>query len=182
MRTGGRKARGHPRGVSMATVSDVVWGRANIIAAMADRVREAARGLGYVADRFASPSLGGRIRVVAVLFPNLTDPFFAAILVGLERLVHADAFDIIVASSNPDDGVERAQRELGRRGQSRRFGLRRRLPARPGAPGHPHRHLDVPTRACPQAVRGRHGGGAESGCVRRVGKACCGRRSRRGHG
>ena len=96
-------------GVSTATVSNVLAGRVAATPIVANRVREAAQALGYVADRSASQLRSGKTRIITVLVPNLTDPFFAAVIAELERLAQAEGFDIIVASSNADEEVETAR-------------------------------------------------------------------------
>jgi len=93
--------------VSAATVSNVMLGRRGATADVADRVREAASALGYVADRSASQLRSGKTKVITVLVPNLTDPFFAGLIAALERCTQAEGFDIIVGSSNADEEVER---------------------------------------------------------------------------
>lgn len=96
-------------GVSPATVSNVMLGRNAATAGVADRVREAARALGYVADRSASQLRTGKTRIITILVPNLTDPFFAAVIAELENRAQADGFDIVVASSNANEDVERTR-------------------------------------------------------------------------
>lgn len=96
-------------GVSAATVSNVMLGRNAATPEVAERVRAAARALGYIANRSASQLRSGKARIITVLVPNLTDPFFAAVIAELEQLAQAEDFDIIVASSNADEDVERAR-------------------------------------------------------------------------
>ena len=96
-------------GVSAATVSNVMLGRNAATPVVADRVRQAASALGYVADRSASQLRSGKARIITILVPNLTDPFFAAIIAELERLAQAEDYDIVVASSNADEDVERTR-------------------------------------------------------------------------
>lgn len=94
-------------GVSPATVSNVMRGRNATTAEVAERVREAAIALGYVADRSASQLRSGKTRILTVLVPNLTDPFFAGMIAALEQCAQAEGFDIVVASSNADEAIER---------------------------------------------------------------------------
>ena len=127
-------------GVSAATVSNVMLGRRGATAGVADRVREATAALGYVADRSASQLRSGRAKVVTVLVPNLTDPFFAGLIAALERITRSEGFDIIVGSSNADDEVERQR-------------LAALLSWRPsGVVVVPHRD-DFPNRAAIDALR-----------------------------
>ncbi len=96
-------------GVSASTVSNVMLGRNAATAEVADRVRAAATALGYVADRSASQLRSGKTRIITILVPNLTDPFFAAVIAELEQHAQVEGFDIVVASSNADEDVERAR-------------------------------------------------------------------------
>lgn len=96
-------------GVSAATVSNVLLGRRAATREVADRVRSAAQSLDYVADRSASQLRSGKTRIITALVPSLTDPFFAAVIADLERRAQAEGYDIIVASSNSDDDVERTR-------------------------------------------------------------------------
>jgi len=96
-------------GVSAATVSNVMLGRNAATREVADRVREAARTLGYVADRSASQLRSGKTRIITILVPNLTDPFFAAVIAELEQRAQAENYDIVVASSNANEDVERTR-------------------------------------------------------------------------
>lgn len=96
-------------GVSASTVSNVMLGRNAATPEVADRVRAVASALGYVADRSASQLRSGKTRVITILVPNLTDPFFAAVIAELEQLAQVEGFDIVVASSNADDKVEQTR-------------------------------------------------------------------------
>jgi len=96
-------------GVSAATVSNVMLGRNAATREVADRVREAARALGYVADRSASQLRSGKTRIITILVPNLTDPFFAAVIAELEQRAQAENYDIVVASSNANEDIERTR-------------------------------------------------------------------------
>ena len=94
-------------GVSPATVSNVLLGRKAASLDVADRVRAIAGELGYSPDRAASQLRSGKTRIVTALVPNLTDPFFAAVIDAFERQAQADGFDLIVASSNATEEGER---------------------------------------------------------------------------
>jgi DNA-binding LacI/PurR family transcriptional regulator len=93
--------------VSVATVSNVLGGRKMVTPALAARVNEAVKALGYQADRAASQLRSGRARVIAVLVPSLDNPFFTSIIAGIEQAVQSEGYDIIVASSNNDGETER---------------------------------------------------------------------------
>ena len=96
-------------GVSPATVSNVLGGRKKVNADMAARVHAAATELGYEADRAASFLRSGQSRIVAMTVPSLDNPFFTSIIASVERWSNANGFDLIVASANESDAVEKAR-------------------------------------------------------------------------
>lgn len=87
-------------GVSAGTVSNVFSGNRAVKADLALRVRQAAEALGYQPDRAASQLRAGKARVVAILVPNLDNPFFTGLIAAIEASVRDEGFDIIVSSSN----------------------------------------------------------------------------------
>lgn len=94
-------------GVSPATVSNVLGDRKPVDPVLAERVRQAARDLNYQIDRAASQLRSGRARVICVSVPSLENPFFTALIAGVERAVRPEGYDIIIASGNDDEEVER---------------------------------------------------------------------------
>jgi LacI family transcriptional regulator len=93
-------------GVSIATVSNVFSGNKPVNADLQARVRKAARDLAYDVDRAASQLRSGQAKVVGVLVPDLDDVFFTSLVSQIEVLAQADGYDIIVASSRDDIGIE----------------------------------------------------------------------------
>ena len=71
--------------VSKSTVSLVLQGSGLIREETAERVREAARKLGYVYNRRAAELRGQSSNTVGVVINDLMNPFFAEVLVGIER-------------------------------------------------------------------------------------------------
>ncbi|MEQ1940564.1 LacI family DNA-binding transcriptional regulator [Mesorhizobium sp. CN5-321] len=96
-------------GVSAGTVSNVFSGNRVVRADLVERVREAARELGYQPDRAASQLRAGKARIVAALVPDLNNPFFTSLIASIESSLRADGMDIIVASSNDDPAEERTR-------------------------------------------------------------------------
>ena len=96
-------------GVSAGTVSNVFSGNRPVKQGLVKRVREAASALGYEPDRAASQLRGGKGRVVGIVIPELSNPFFTSLIAAIETAAKAENFDIIVASSNDDDGEEAAR-------------------------------------------------------------------------
>ncbi|NYV79019.1 LacI family DNA-binding transcriptional regulator, partial [Streptomyces sp. UH6] len=92
-------------GVSQASVSLVMGGKwqGRISAPTAERVREAARILGYRPNLAARNLRTGRTRTVLLVVPSLTTHFFAGVHTGAARVAAAHGFSIVLYPS--PDGV-----------------------------------------------------------------------------
>jgi LacI family transcriptional regulator len=71
--------------VSKSTVSLVLQGSPLIAPETAERVRQAAEALGYVYNRRAADLRRKSTNVIGVVINDLLNPFFAELLVGMER-------------------------------------------------------------------------------------------------
>jgi LacI family transcriptional regulator len=96
-------------GVSIGTVSNVLSGKRGVNPDLQSRVRDAVAALGYEPDRVASRLRGGRGRIIAIMVPDLTNPFFASLIAAVEASVRADGYDIIVGTSNGSASAEAAR-------------------------------------------------------------------------
>lgn len=96
--------------VSKSTVSLVLQGSPLIREETAERVRTAARKLGYVYNRRAAELRTRASRTIGVLVNDLMNPFFAEILVGLERKLVEAGYVVFMAHTN--ENLERQQRVL----------------------------------------------------------------------
>ncbi len=94
-------------GVSTGTVSNVLNGKPTVQPHLADRVRRAARELGFEPDQAAAQLRGRPARIVAALVPDLYNPYFTSLLAALEQCVRQSGFGLIVASSNESPREER---------------------------------------------------------------------------
>lgn len=95
--------------MSIATVSNVFSGNKPVNADLRERVLKAAEELAYQVDRAASQLRSGQARVVGVLVPDLDDVFFTSLVSQLEVLAQKDGYDILVASSRDDLGLEQSR-------------------------------------------------------------------------
>ena len=103
-------------GVSAASVSRVMNGSTTVDAAIADRVRTAARELDYSPNPLARSLVLGRTQTVAYLAPDLSNPTFASVLRDLGRAAAGHGHRLLVAESVEDAGTEPdLARELRRR-------------------------------------------------------------------
>ena len=96
-------------GVSPATVSNVLTGRKPVSAALVAKVEAAVEALDYRADPRASTLRSGGTRIVAILVPDLDNPFFTAIVSSVEKTLAPDGYEVIVASSHGADSMERSR-------------------------------------------------------------------------
>jgi DNA-binding LacI/PurR family transcriptional regulator len=96
-------------GVSQASVSLVLgdkW-RGRISAPTAERVREAARSLGYRPNLAARNLRTGSARTVLLVVPSLTTHFFAGVHTGAARVAAAHGFSIVLYPSPAGVGPAR---------------------------------------------------------------------------
>ena len=96
-------------GVSPATVSNALTGRKPVSAELAKKVEAAVKALDYRADPLASMLRSGDAKIVAVLVPDLDNPFFTAIVSSVEQWLGRDSYEVIVASSHGEDAIERSR-------------------------------------------------------------------------
>lgn len=96
--------------VSKSTVSLVLQGSALIRSETAERVREAARKLGYVYNRRAAELRRKSSNTIGVVINDLMNPFFAEVLVGLERKLVDAGYTVLMAHTSED--LERQEKVL----------------------------------------------------------------------
>lgn len=93
-------------GVSVATVSHVLRGTKRVTPGVAARVRAAAAELGYVPNRQASALRTGRTGILGVVLPDLSNPFFPALLNAVETAARAAGFLVMVHDTENDPELE----------------------------------------------------------------------------
>ncbi len=107
-------------GVSKSTVSLVLNGSAQVKAAKRDAVRRAMDDLGYVYNRSAANLRNARSRVVGMVINDLSNPFFAELAIGIERVLRASGFVPLLAHTDESlvrqAEVVRSMREHGASG------------------------------------------------------------------
>ncbi len=98
-------------GVSQATVSMVLSGeRGAIPAETFERISAAARQLGYVPNRFAQALKTNRTMTIACMVPDITNPFYPALMRGIQFVSEAQGYDVIAV--NTDGSPERERHFL----------------------------------------------------------------------
>ncbi len=92
--------------VSKSTVSLVLKGSPLIKGETADRVRSAALKLGYVYNRRAGELRGNASNAIGVVINDLMNPFFAEVLVGIERKLVDAGYVVLMAHTGEDVGLQ----------------------------------------------------------------------------
>ena len=92
-------------GVSSATVSRFLnGGRVR----QADAIQQAIDELGFRPSALARSLKSGSTRAIGVVVPDITNPFFAAVVKGIESVTRNDEYDLYLC--NTDESVEREHR------------------------------------------------------------------------
>ena len=78
-------------GVSPATVSNVLTGRKPVSAKLVKKVEAAVKALDYRADPLASMLRSGEAKIIAIVVPDLDNPFFTSIVSAIEQCVGQDS-------------------------------------------------------------------------------------------
>jgi DNA-binding LacI/PurR family transcriptional regulator len=99
-------------GVSIATVSRVSADPASVSEELRRRVEEAARALNYRPSRAARLLRGATSQAVGVVIPDLENPFFTAVVHGIDSALHAAGYTLLLANSDEDPDRERSMLEM----------------------------------------------------------------------
>lgn len=88
-------------GVSQATVSMAVSGVAHSIPAETlEKIASAARELGYVPNRFAQALKTNRTMTIACVVPDITNPFYPALMHAVQSVCEARNYDVIAVNTD----------------------------------------------------------------------------------
>ena len=92
--------------VSAATVSKVVRGVSSVKKGNVESVQASIEVLGYRMDPLASGLRNENRRIIGVVVPDLSSPFFGALVTWLERAAEEAGYHMIVASSRESEERE----------------------------------------------------------------------------
>ena len=93
-------------GVSTATVSRVLSGAPYVSDGLNHRVREAARELNYQLNRIARNLRTRTSRAVGVVIPDIENPFFGRVVCGIEDVLQAAGYSLLLSHSNENPNRE----------------------------------------------------------------------------
>lgn len=94
-------------GVSIATVSAVVNGKGVTGRVVRQRVEDAMKALDYHPNHMARSLKTGRSRVIGMIIPDLTNPFFVELMCGVEETARNAGYSVIFSNSNEDPAQEK---------------------------------------------------------------------------
>lgn len=89
--------------VSMATVSRVVNGNPNVKPATRQKVLDVIKRLNYRPNAVARGLASKRTTTVGVVIPNITNPYFAELALGIDDIASMYKYNIILANSDYDN-------------------------------------------------------------------------------
>ncbi len=87
-------------GLSVNTVSRVLNKKPYYTKEVEEKVTEACRVLGYIADRNASGLRSGSTRTIAIVFDDLVNPFYAYTTDIISRIFEENGYNTIIFSNN----------------------------------------------------------------------------------
>ncbi|SBT40527.1 LacI family DNA-binding transcriptional regulator [Micromonospora auratinigra] len=94
-------------GVSKTTVSHVLSGNRPVAAATRARVEQVIAELGFQPSSVARSLKASRSHTVALVVPDVTNPFYPALARGLQSSLEADGYLNLLADTHGDPGRER---------------------------------------------------------------------------
>ena len=89
--------------VSMATVSRVVNGNPNVNPETRQKVLDVIKQLNYRPNAVARGLASKKTTTVGVVIPNITDPYFAELALGIDDVASMYKYNIILTNSDSDD-------------------------------------------------------------------------------
>ncbi len=93
--------------VSIATVSNVIRGTKRVSPALQERVKKAIRDLDYYPNELARSLKVKQTRMLAMVLPDITNPFFPEIIRGAEDCAFERGYFLMTANTDEQIGRER---------------------------------------------------------------------------
>ncbi len=87
-------------GVSVGSVSRVINDHPSVSPATRERVERAVRELGYVPNAIAGSLRSRRSKMVGLIIPDVTNPFFGELALHVERSARAAGYNVILGNSD----------------------------------------------------------------------------------
>ena len=94
-------------GVSVSTVSRVINDKSPVHADTRERIREIIRRTNYMPNKLAKGLVSQHSKTIALIIPDIANPFFADIIHGVENTVMPQGYSIYLCNSNFNHDRER---------------------------------------------------------------------------
>jgi len=104
-------------GVSLKTASRVLNNSPELLPATAARVREAMEKLGYQPNEMARGLRAKRSGAIAMVLPNLADPFTATAVQAVQEVARQKGYVVILAASGGYESIEESELQVMARRQ-----------------------------------------------------------------
>ncbi len=92
--------------VSLGTVSHVLNNSANVRGPLRKRVLDAVESLGYQPSQLARGLRRDKTNVIGMVIPDITNPFFPAVVRGAEDIAFASGYRMILCNTDNDHAKE----------------------------------------------------------------------------
>lgn len=102
-------------GVSVATVSRVLNGHANVRPETRERVMAAVESSGYRVNELARNLRTAESRLLLTMVPNVGNPFYAEVVRGIDSVARQHGYFMLLCDTGADPGRERSYFDLLRR-------------------------------------------------------------------
>jgi len=93
-------------GVSLGTVSHVLNDSAPVREALRKRVLDAVNSIGYQPSQLARGLRRDKTRMIGMIIPDITNPFFPAVVRGAEDVAFAHGYRLILCNTDNDHAKE----------------------------------------------------------------------------
>jgi LacI family transcriptional regulator len=94
-------------GVSVSTVSNVLNNKAVVSPELTARVQQAIKAIGFSPNRAARGLRRGRTEIIGMVIPDVTNPFYAQVVRGVEDTAIKNGYELMVCNSNRQPDLER---------------------------------------------------------------------------
>ena len=92
--------------VSLGTVSHVLNNTANVRAPLRKRVLDAVQAVGYQPSQLARGLRRDKTNVIGMIIPDITNPFFPAVVRGAEDIAFSNGYRLILCNTDNDHSKE----------------------------------------------------------------------------
>ncbi len=94
-------------GVSVGTVSNVLNGLASVREPLRKRVLDAVDDTGYQPSQLARGLRRVKTNMIGMIIPDITNPFFPAVVRGVEDVAFSNGYRLILCNTDNDHGKEK---------------------------------------------------------------------------